>query len=108
MTSTLAEVETLTALIDFYGLKKEGKVTSTDNTPTMVVNKNKIEGVLPILSHLKTKNENILGSTNLEKALVRQWVQFQVCWPYDMCSYNSSCFSLGVSTCPIRRTLTYN
>jgi len=73
----MAEVETLTALIDFYGLKKEGKVTSTDNTPVMVVNKNKIEGVLPILSHLKTKNENILGSTNLEKALVRQWVQFQ-------------------------------
>ena len=77
--STMAEVETLTALIDFYGLKKEGKVTASDNVPTMVVNKNKVEGVLPILSHLKTKSEKILGSTNLEKALVRQWVQFQVC-----------------------------
>lgn len=73
----MAQVETLTALIDFYGLKKEGKVTATENIPTMIVNKNKLEGVLPILSHLKTKSENILGTSNLEKALVRQWVQFQ-------------------------------
>eukprot|EP00092_Neocalanus_flemingeri_P010045 GFUD01010826.1.p1 GENE.GFUD01010826.1~~GFUD01010826.1.p1 ORF type:complete len:165 (-),score=40.01 GFUD01010826.1:136-630(-) len=73
----MAEVETLTALIDFYGLKKEGKVVLNDTIPTMVVNKSKVEGVMPILSHLKSKSDKILGTSNLEKALVRQWIQFQ-------------------------------
>jgi len=73
----MAEIDTLTALIDFYGLKKEGKVVSVDQVPTMVVNKSQLAGVMPILSHLKTKNETILGTSNLEKALVRQWIQFQ-------------------------------
>jgi glutathione S-transferase len=32
---------------------------------------------MPILTHLATKAEAILGSTPLERALVRQWVAFQ-------------------------------
>ena len=74
----MSQVDTLTALIDFYGLKKEGKVVSIDKIPTLESKKSKIEGVMPILSHLKSKSEKILGTNNLEKALVRQWIQFQV------------------------------
>lgn len=73
----MADYEALTALIDFYGLKKEGKVAVVDKTPGLVVNKARVEGVMPILAHLATKADTILGTTNLERALVRQWVQFQ-------------------------------
>ena len=32
----MADYEALTALIDFYGLKKEGKVAVVDKTPGLV------------------------------------------------------------------------
>ena len=32
----MADYEALTALIDYYGLKKEGKIAVVDNTPGLV------------------------------------------------------------------------
>ena len=68
---------TLTALIDFYNLKKEGKVSLVNGEPCLTASKTKIEGMFPILSHLNSKT-NILGQAPLEQALVRQWITFQV------------------------------
>ena len=69
---------TLTALIDFYSLKKEGKVTGgASGEPCLTAGKTKIEGMFPILSHLNSKT-NIMGQSPLEQALVRQWITFQV------------------------------
>jgi len=73
----MADYEALTALIDVAGLKKEGKVTVVDSTPGLVVNKKRVEGVMPIVSHLGSKEPSLLGDSTLEKALVRQWVNFQ-------------------------------
>jgi len=73
----MADYEALTALIDFYGLKKEGKIAVVDSTPGLVVNKKRVEGVMPILAHLNTKDSSLLGSSPLEAALVRQWVTLQ-------------------------------
>ena len=69
---------TLTALIDFYNLKKEGKVVLVHGEPCLTANKSRIDGLFPILSHLNSKT-NILGQSPLEQALVRQWITFQVC-----------------------------
>ena len=69
---------TLTALIDFYNLKKEGKVALVNGEPCLTANKTKVDGLFPILSHLNSKT-NILGQSPLEQALVRQWITFQVC-----------------------------
>ena len=33
---------------------------------------------MPIVSHLGSKEPSLLGDSPLEKALVRQWVNFQV------------------------------
>ena len=33
---------------------------------------------MPIVSHLGSKEPSLLGGSPLEKALVRQWVNFQV------------------------------
>ena len=33
---------------------------------------------MPIVSHLGSKEPSLLGDSTLEKALVRQWVNFQV------------------------------
>ena len=68
---------TLTALLDFYNLKKEGKVSLVHGEPCLTATKTKIEGMFPILSHLNSKT-NILGQSPLEQALVRQWITFQV------------------------------
>ena len=68
---------TLTALIDFYNLKKEGKVTLVNGEPCLTASKTKVEGMFPILAHLNSKT-NILGQSPLEQALVRQWITFQV------------------------------
>ena len=73
----MSQIETLTALLDFYNLKKEGKVTGLASEPTLVSGKTKYEGTMPILSHLHTKH-SMLGETPLERALVRQWIGFQV------------------------------
>ena len=73
----MSQVDTLTALIDFYGLKKEGKVTGNGREPCLTAGKVKIEGAMPILCHLDGKL-NILGVSPLQRALVRQWVTFQV------------------------------
>ena len=73
----MASAVTLTALIDFYNLKKEGKVSLVNGQPCLSSNKTNIEGMFPILSHLNTKTA-ILGESPLEQALVRQWVTFQV------------------------------
>merc|ERR1712083_140897 len=74
----MADYEALTALIDVAGLKKEGKVTVVDSTPGLLVNKKRVEGVMPIVSHLGSKEPSLLGESPVEKALVRQWVTFQV------------------------------
>ena len=73
----MASAVSLTALIDFYNLKKEGKVALVNGQPCLTSNKSSIEGVFPILAHLNTKT-NILGESALEQALVRQWITFQV------------------------------
>lgn len=73
----MLQAELLSTVMDFYGLKKEGKIVSKDDTPSLVVNKLEIKGLLPILSQLNTLSGNIMGSSNLEKSLVRQWIQFQ-------------------------------
>ena len=77
-THIMSQVDTLTALIDFYGLKKEGKVSGNARDPCLTAGKVKIEGAMPILTHLDSK-QNILGVSDLQRALVRQWVTFQVC-----------------------------
>ena len=68
---------TLTALLDFYNLKKEGKVALVNGEPCLSASKTKIEGMFPILSHLNSKTI-ILGQSPLEQVLVRQWITFQV------------------------------
>ena len=73
----MTQVETLTALLDYYNLKKEGKVSGAGSEPVLTAGKNKHEGMMPILSHLNTK-QTILGTSPLERALVRQWITFQV------------------------------
>ena len=72
------QVDILTSLVDFYNLKKEGKVSGSGNEPCLVASdKTKYEGVMPILAHLDTKLP-VLGTTVLERALVKQWVTYQV------------------------------
>ena len=73
----MSQVDTLTALVDFYNLKKEGKVTGSNSEPLLTAGKNKVEGMMPILSHLNTK-QSMLGETALQRALVRQWISYQV------------------------------
>ena len=73
----MSQVETLTALVDFYNLKKEGKVTGSNSDPILTSGKDKFEGMMPILRHLNTK-QSMLGETALQKALVRQWISYQV------------------------------
>ena len=68
---------TLTALIDFYNLKKEGTVSLVNGEPCLTASKTKVEGMFPILSHLNSKTI-ILGQSPLEQVLVRQWITFQV------------------------------
>merc|ERR1719147_708471 len=71
------QVDILTSLVDFYNLKKEGKVSGSGNEPCLQASdKTKYEGVMPILAHLDTKL-SVLGTTLLERALVKQWVTFQ-------------------------------
>ena len=41
----------------------------------------RVEGAGPILAHLDT-NLSMLGSSPLQRALVRQWVSFQVIHRY--------------------------
>ena len=74
----MSHADLITALLDICNLKKEGKIVLNDNIPTLMNNKIKIEGILPILSHLKSKKEGLLGYNNMEKALVRQWIQYQM------------------------------
>ena len=71
----MSQVDTLTALVDYYGLKKEGKVTGDGEPSLGAGGKVKATGMLPILHHLDTKVA-LLGSGPLERALVRQWVTF--------------------------------
>ena len=72
------QVDILTSLVDFYNLKKEGKVTGSGNEPCLLTSdKTKYEGVMPILAHLDTKL-SVLGTTVLERALLKQWVTYQV------------------------------
>ena len=71
----MSQAESLTALVDYYGLKKEGKVTG-DGEPTLGASgKVKATGMMPILQLLDTK-EPLLGAGPLERALVRQWVLY--------------------------------
>ena len=102
----MASADTLTALIDFYNLKKEGKVALVNGQPCLTSNKTSIEGMFPILAHLHTK-ANILGQSPLEKALVRQWISFQV-WTDNLNSLFSIASSLVVSTRMIRKKRTSN
>ena len=98
---------TLTALLDFYNLKKEGKVSLVNGKPCLTASKAKMEGMFPILSHLNSKT-NILGQSPLEQALVRQWITFQVYPATASLNLRNEIFfnSLVVSTQVIRRRLT--
>ena len=71
----MSQADSLTALVDYYGLKKEGKVTGDGEPSLGASGKVKATGMMPILHVLDTK-EPLLGSGPLEKALVRQWVMF--------------------------------
>ena len=73
----MSQVDTLTALLDFYNLKKEGKISGGGCDPCLTAGKVRYEGALPILTYLDTKY-SMLGSTLLERALVKQWISFQV------------------------------
>ena len=71
----MSQTDSLTALVDYYGLKKEGKVTGDGEPSLGASGKVKATGMMPILHLLDTK-EPLLGSGPLERALVRQWVLY--------------------------------
>ena len=51
----MSQADSLTALVDYYGLKKEGKVTGEGDPSLGASGKVKATGVMPILQLLDTK-----------------------------------------------------
>ncbi|KAJ3649728.1 hypothetical protein Zmor_021453 [Zophobas morio] len=72
-------VKPLNQLASFLKLQA-GKITFSENTlPTRVVNKNSTFGYINIVIDLiKQANSNLEGCTDLEKAEVRQWIEYAI------------------------------